>query len=794
MSEPLVYFATCADLALNYTKIGSCGNWVDRASTYKTSYPLHNIKPYCIIFTDRHTFVETIFLKEFKEFSSTKLKDYYEDGGTEWITKKPTIKEIKDVLNKHPKNISYNLLEDAELDEFLDDADGKVREKQAKRKEELEKEYEEYMLLHNKKKIPDLRGFQIEKFEIIKKMLQENDFNMILKLYIMCRCGKTILFQKIAFDYFDKIDMFVYVCPRLNLIKDMIERWQKVFPDVRLVELSSSKSDNCIPDDELKRICLKKEKVILFVCNDSFQRLTPLLNTDMRKMFVFDEAHYLARKKTDTHPLMLMKQNKGQTLTVFATATPVIGNYITNTDHIFMNDPEYFGEPRNTIKYNDIEDAIKNEFMTPANIVVGAYNLEDEERIENDVRSVKSVTMLWDLLNAKLEYKPNKILMYANSIKSVNAMFELLKKDKRFEDADIFKMTSKEDFKENANSLKKFEESTKLSILINCRMVTDGIDIEKLDVVVFIDPRYNKADLIQIISRPRSYFKGKIAYILIPQIYNFANDDFDTVINIIEELHLNNDPTVVKYISEIKKGNSNNTREQENPHFQIDEKVKAKILELTKERLLKKTPTLHQAIIKVLSDNQPRTAKQIWEEIDERKLWTPKTKTKSYRCGGTCGELFRRGKIGRQKVDNKFIYFIISKIKQHISTQEFCNMLLEDNILCQGDYYEYIGGAYDEIYVVSPETRYKDFSWDMLTFNNENPYNSLEEFREAINRLMLDNENYTFIKKIKNPDQRLTVLHFKDKRIRTDALTYFKKEKYSELHNVLKCYRTRKRF
>ena len=101
-------------------------------------------------------------------------------------------------------------------------------------------------------------------------------------------------------------------------------------------------------------------------------------------------------------------------------------------------------------------------------------------------------------------------------------------------------------------------------------MVTDGINIPSLDTVVFIDPRYNKADLIQIISRPRSYCAdkpNKIAYILIPQIYDFANqgvddDGFETVINIIEELHINNDPTVVKYVRAIISGRREKTNNQ----------------------------------------------------------------------------------------------------------------------------------------------------------------------------------------------------------------------------------------
>jgi superfamily II DNA or RNA helicase len=741
--------------------------------------------------------LEFIFKKEFERYS-TKLNADYVNGGTEWITKTLTIEEIKNTMNKH-NTIEYTLLCEDYLDKYLMDAEKKAHLNEIERQKIIAAEYEEYI----KQQFPfELRGYQIEAFKKIQHILSTSK-NQILKLYIMCRCGKTILFQKIAFDYYNRFDMIVYICPRLNLIENMISRWLNIFPNANIAELSSSQGKYCISNDELEDICLERKKSILFVCNDSFQRLKPLLNTNMSKMFVFDEAHYLVRAKTDAHPLVLMKQNKGTTLTVFATATPVIGNYITNTKHVFMNDPEYFGCSNDTINYSDIDDAIKNKFMTPASIVVGSYDLDSENQNglnEYGTRRLKSVTMLWDLLTADLEYKPNKILMYANSIKSVNSIYTLLKSDNRFKNIDIFKMTSKEEFETNTNSLKKFKESRNVSILINCRMVTDGIDILELDTVVFIDPRYNKSDLIQIISRPRSYHKdrsNKLAYILIPQIYNavndFNNDGFETVINIIEELHINNDPTVVKYVMENSNKNGPKDYDRDAPSLQIDEKVKAKILELTKERLLKKPLNLPQTILKVLSDNQPRTSNQIWEVIENNRLWTTSGKTPGATCQANCGALFRQGRIGRQKVDKTFMYFNIRISKQHISTRVFCNILLEDGIKCQGDYYESVSGIYDEIYVVDPETHYKDFSWDMLLTNDKNPYETLEELQGAIDRVMLDDETAVFIKKFQNPDQRLLALYLEDRRIRTDALKYFGKEDYGELHKVLQCYRVRRR-
>jgi len=101
---------------------GSCGNWVDRSSTYKTSYP-------------PHTLLETIFKKEFVKVSSTTHGNYV-SGGTEWITKTLTLEDV------------YKLLHGNALEEYLADAERKVREKEIQEQKNME--YDEYLTLCEK--------------------------------------------------------------------------------------------------------------------------------------------------------------------------------------------------------------------------------------------------------------------------------------------------------------------------------------------------------------------------------------------------------------------------------------------------------------------------------------------------------------------------------------------------------------------------------------------------------------------------------------------------------------------
>jgi hypothetical protein len=151
-----------------------------------------------------------------------------------------------------------------------------------------------------------LKGYQINAYPKIKSIvnnMSSETYDYIIRLYIMCRCGKTELFKRFAYEYQDKFTYIIYVCSRLTLIDDMIKRWVNMIPDFIIVEISSSGSPYNITDDEFKKNIRTNNKMLIFICDKSFNRLRPLLKNDTDKLFIFDEAHYLVTKQTDTHPL-----------------------------------------------------------------------------------------------------------------------------------------------------------------------------------------------------------------------------------------------------------------------------------------------------------------------------------------------------------------------------------------------------------------------------------------------------------------------------------------------------------
>jgi superfamily II DNA or RNA helicase len=640
-----------------------------------------------------------------------------------------------------------------------------------------------------------LKGYQPEAYNKMKRIVNNMSntiFNYTINLHIMCRCGKTELFKKFAYDYQVKFKHIIYTCPRLTLIDDMINRWKKMIPDFTIVEISSSSSMYNITDDEFKKNIQKNKKMLIFVCDKSFVRLKPLLKSSTDKLFIFDEAHYMVTKQTRTHPLKLLEKNKGNCVKIFSSATPINGNYLFNKDFIFMNDPKYFGNSSNIVKYNDIEDAIKNKFMTHASLIVGSYESDEKESNDDNVIKNKSIQMLASLLaDESLEYRPRKVLMYTNSISKIKSIFKTLRESTEniFQNIDLFMVSSDLNPKDNINNIKKFKESSKISILINCKMVTDGINIKELDTVVFVDPRYNKADIIQIISRPRSYredIQNKMTYLLIPQDCNENDDDkFKTVMTIIEELHINNDPSFVKFVTDVKLGNVKNKQCLKTiGSITIDEKIKNKIIKLTKDNLLKQCTSLSDAIVKTLTDGIPRTTKDIWEFIKSNNLWSSSEgKTPEASCSASCGTLFKKNKIQRQQMPNGskpvFMYYITKKHKIHISTKVFVSKLLDLEIKHSDDYYEKISGLYDEIFVIDPIKHYTGFNWNMLIHNPEIPYDE-NDLCKSIDKILTVLEHKNYIDSINQPVKKLEYLNSIDKRIPINAKEYYS----TELHNI----------
>jgi superfamily II DNA or RNA helicase len=610
--------------------------------------------------------------------------------------------------------------------ELIDDIDSLPDEYKSEDKDTLFTSQTEFDNYNIHKPFPyKLRDFQVDVYD---KMIDiyKNNISTKLKLYILCRCGKTILFQKFAYDYQDNYDFIIYVTHRLSLISDNKRRWEGIL-DYTIKEVSSS-SD--VSNEDILKF---KSKTLVFVCDKSFSRIKHLLAKKV--LIIFDEAHHISSKKTDDNPMIILKDKPIDY--IFATATPNQGNFLDRSS-IYMNDKTYFGN--NEIKFYDIPRAIENKFMTNASLVIKEYGAT----LSNKQDTILS--MINNLLNENLNYKPNKFLLYANTKKLAKKWVKILKENYG---NSVYKYLSDCPNRVSARSLEAFRKNTELSFMVNCYKITDGIDIKELDVVVFLDPRYAKDNITQMIFRPRSYWPekpNKHAYILIPS--SIDNDDCKSVFSVIKELYKYNDPYTVKMLNNRSNSNKNTIdTELDMGDVIIDPNIYNKIIDLSNKTIFDKS--VSGQILELLSDKCPRTIKEIIKELP----------IESKFIIFECDYLVTKGKL---ILDSDHYY--LAERNNTISLSEFISKLKSLGIRCESEYHKYFSNRYDNNFPEIPTDLY-DFKWKSLSLNSDIIYN-LDETIKAIDEILLTHKDE--VEKIIDNKELLLFFNSIDNRISTN--------------------------
>lgn len=532
MSEPLVYFAICADLALPFTKIGSCENWVSRSSTYKTSYPLCNIQPYCVIITERHTLLETIFKYEFKDFSSTNYKGY-KNGGTEWITKKLTITEIKDVLNKHV-TIKCKLLNGEELDEYLENAERKVRELQEEKQKKLNEEYELYKENLNEENFPyELRGCQPETANKIERHFK-TEYSCLVNW--ACGLGKTILSLYIIRSY----NTILIGVPSVLLVRQWVQLLQECFPLLDILAIMSSSVGtvkNTTDIEYVNRWISGKKKYIIVTTYHSFS-VVQHLSFNLK---VLDECHHLCQTNTDSkfYKILHIKSEKQLALTATIKA-------VDSEQKVDNFDEKLFG------KIIDIKStlwAIENKYITDYEIIT--VRVEEKTLYDIMVDILGSVEhqeiflAAFVMLESITRYPDlTHIIAYCNTCESASLLDNLISKliTKRFSklENNLYHKALDSETLKNSNlesEVNTFKDSLR-GIISSVYIFGEGFDIPKLNGVCVVENMQSEIRIVQSIMRGNRLEKGnpnKINKVILPYNENDQNT-FEKVETVITKM------------------------------------------------------------------------------------------------------------------------------------------------------------------------------------------------------------------------------------------------------------------
>lgn len=190
---------------------------------------------------------------------------------------------------------------------------------------------------------------------------------------------------------------------------------------------------------------------------------------------------------------------------VFFTGTPLRSN---NT---FLSD-----EFDNVLEFTNVKEMIANEYLAPTSFMILGNMLSDEssmqvrngDYVNEDIDRIINKTALIELILAddiKYQWSTNhKAIMYTNSIATTERIVTA------FNSPNVRGIHSKLS-KSELEEVREWFDSTPNGIIVNCRMLTVGVDIPSADTVIYLLPTKIHSLFLQSIFRASTKLGNKQA-------------------------------------------------------------------------------------------------------------------------------------------------------------------------------------------------------------------------------------------------------------------------------------------
>lgn len=542
MSEPIAYFGSCGDLSESrWTKIGSTENWASRSSTYKTGYPLYNIIPYFVILTkniDDAKKIETIFLKEYENVSTTK-EQKYKNGGREWITIKLTLDDIQLVLKKNRLEDECELLHDDALDTFLAEAQRKEQEMDALK----QKERDDILQKHMASIVDDMKNGELNPI-VPRGEHQVETFDKIINYYKdssqcvvnwTCGLGKTFLALWILYHY-KKVLIGV---PSVLLIRQWIKEIKRYFPHIEILAITASAVDvtHTTRSQYVDNWILGKDSYILISTYHS-SHIVKHLKFDFK---VLDECHHLCQTNIGSKFYKILHIESEKQLALTATLKAVDDeNMIDNFSK------ESFGE---IIDTRSTLWAINNKYITDYEVVT--------MRIEQTTLCAVMIEVLGNIvyqelflaafviLESMIHYQDlTHIIAYTNTIESARVLNDYIDilLEKRFVTMNTNFYNKALDSKSLKSTtldieIKSFETADR-GVISSVYIFGEGVSIPAVNGECVAESMESEIRIVQSMlrgSRLNANYPNKINKILLPHNENEQNT-FEKVETVIAKM------------------------------------------------------------------------------------------------------------------------------------------------------------------------------------------------------------------------------------------------------------------
>ena len=479
----------------------------------------------------------------------------------------------------------------------------------------------DFITENEKEKLLNVKNFISNKKVVFKPIqaaeYQKKSINKIIKcfkkhdrgkLIYPCGTGKSLVGFWIAKK--TKSKNIIVCVPSLALINQLFNTWARealankwkiewraicskenstnIDKDDVSLKLAELPVKTLINNDEINSWLNKKSKLtkVTFITYQSVNKITHS-KKNCFDLGIIDEAHRTTGGINNSFSKILFNKNVKIKKRLFMTATQRF--YSGKSNKILgMDNEKYYGNYNKDGVFDEItfSDAIKlkrpdgTNALTDYQIIHLVFNQNDianiykhnlfvrpEKKIAKKIKWNKSseASMLISGMALKKAIKKFKIkntISFSSGIERsilLKKQVDLLNKLYKPKTSN-YTISSRQSMALRKAIVRSFSD-TKNSLITNARCLQEGVDIPKVDSVIFADPKTSKVDIVQAAGRALRPFKGKkLGYIIVPTVLNNKDKlknkiekSFENIMQTITAMG-STDSRIIDYFDSVAKG------------------------------------------------------------------------------------------------------------------------------------------------------------------------------------------------------------------------------------------------
>ena len=423
----------------------------------------------------------------------------------------------------------------------------------------------------------DPAKYQLKTINKVSKLLKSYDRG---KIIYPCGTGKSLIGFWLAKKI--KAKNIIISVPSLALINQLFNtwareslainwkiKWRAICSDEKSTEIDSDDVSMQLAEIPVKTLKQKdeikdwlssksKETKVTFITYHSIKKITQI-KKNIFDLGIIDEAHRTVGGKDNSFSKILFDDQVKIKKRIFMTATQKF--YIGKSKKVSgMEDKSLYGDYKEDGVFDEItfSEAIKLKRPDGSNaltdyeivhLIIGANSIKNILFVKPDPQVAKRIkwnkeaeaSILIGGLAFKKAIKKFKIkntigfsngidrsILFKDQVDILNKLYKPITKN--------YHISSRNSTSFRKSIIKSFAQN-KNSLITNARCLHEGVDIPKVDSIIFADPKTSTIDVVQSAGRALRPFRGKkLGYIIVPTLLEKGDSEKSRVEKAYENL------------------------------------------------------------------------------------------------------------------------------------------------------------------------------------------------------------------------------------------------------------------